>query len=186
MQGTKQREGFALRRSTETLWPNGHFAYDHGLSPRPDRLEGAPAVWPAPRRLWRARWSSPFGPDNAFLRTVAPVVTPLALVELPSAGSCTGSPHSASGKRRGRGRPQARRIASSAPRRSAAPRPVLWRLIRKSRYPLHRAHGFAVGAGPGGGAPHCWPAWLWLWARGPSRRVPGGHGARVAPAHGGR
>ena len=86
---------------------------------------------PAPRRLRRARWSSPFGPDNAFLRTVAPVVTPLALVELPSAGSCTGSPHPASGKRRGRGRPQARRIASSAPRRSATPRLVSWHLIRK-------------------------------------------------------
>ena len=124
---------------------------------------GRPAERPAPRRQRRARWSSPFGPDNAFLRTVAPVVTPLALVGLPSAGSCTGSPHPAAGKRRGRGRPQARRIASSAPRHSAAPRPVSGRLIRKPRYPLHRAHGFAVGAGPGGGAPHGWTAWLWLW-----------------------
>jgi len=44
-----------------------------------------------------------------------------------------------------RGRPQARRIASSASRRSAASRPSAGRLIRKSRYPLHRAPGFAVG-----------------------------------------
>jgi len=40
-------------------------------------------VRPAPCWLVRARWSPPFGPDNAFLRTVAPAVTPLALVEPP-------------------------------------------------------------------------------------------------------
>jgi hypothetical protein len=66
--------------------------------------------------------------DNRVLHTVAPVVAPLALAVFPCAGSCAKSPHPSPGKRRAGGDRKLGAAAVSAPRRSAASRPVVRRL----------------------------------------------------------
>jgi hypothetical protein len=84
-------------------WPVGRATVTDGRTPHSPASFSQGAGGDGPWRRLATRSPKADLTDNRVIRTVAPVVAPLAFAVLPCAGSCARSPHPPPGKRRAGG-----------------------------------------------------------------------------------